>query len=59
VTFVSVSHRSLLNGDDEPKLLPYAITPICPIGADGGHQAPGGLLARPGRGGGAAAWVSP
>jgi hypothetical protein len=32
-----VSHRSLLNGDDEPKTLPYAITLISSIGADAGH----------------------
>ena len=30
MTFCSVSHRSLLNGDDEPKTLPYAITLNCP-----------------------------
>jgi hypothetical protein len=32
-----VSHRSLLNGDDEPKTLPYAITLISSIGADAGQ----------------------
>jgi hypothetical protein len=32
-----VSHRSLLNGDDEPKTLPYAITLNCPTGADAGQ----------------------
>jgi hypothetical protein len=33
-----VSHRSLLNGDDEPKTLPYAITLISSIGADAGQS---------------------
>ncbi len=33
----SLSHLPLLGGDDEPKTLLYAITSICPKGADSGH----------------------
>ncbi len=40
VTFCSMSHRSLLNSDDEPKILRYAIISICPISADVGQELP-------------------
>ncbi len=36
-SFCSISHRSLLNDDDEPITLSYAITLICSIGPDGGQ----------------------
>jgi len=38
VPFRLLSHRSLLNGDDGPKNLPYANPLICSISADAGHK---------------------
>jgi hypothetical protein len=51
MTFCSVSHRSLLNGDDEPKTLPYAITLNCPTGADAGHYRGTGSFSLDSKGG--------
>ncbi|MEO0382741.1 MAG: hypothetical protein AAF234_04225, partial [Pseudomonadota bacterium] len=37
VAFGCMSHSSLLLGEDEPETLPYAISSIDPMGADGKH----------------------
>ena len=37
LAFRFLSHRSLLNGDDEPRTLPYANPSSCSMGADAGH----------------------
>src|SRR4030081_1732962 len=37
-SYGSCSHRCLLRRNDEPDLLPYAISSFCPVGPDGEHS---------------------
>ena len=38
MAFGLLPHHSLLNGDDEPKTLPYANLSFCPMSADAGQR---------------------
>jgi hypothetical protein len=40
IHIVSLPHRSPSGGYDEPQTLSFAISSICPVGADGGQAHP-------------------